>query len=971
MASWVAVGGEGGAWILPLDAPGQELELPHAAAVEALAAGGSGRELLSGARDGAVVRWDAASGAPVTSYVGHTQPVSSVHVPPNEGYLFSASRGRLVWWNRGGKLNTDYDQSRSWRRPPNLPLKHVQHAPAGTAGSTFAFAAGHQVEVWSFTRYYDTSGGRKVLRINDYTAHYRLEGHRAPVTGLCFTPDGKGLLTCSEDGRILRWEVPTAVETDPKTLPLSPEPVRSLSAPEGLLGLALEREGRWVAGAGRGGQVFLWDLGLAERQRSGAERARIPLTFTLPPEEPPLEPRRQKPPPPPVLTALASSPSGELALSGDAGGGLALWDTGLGRRLEQVAWHEGGVLAARFLDERRFLSVGREGWLRVWDLEGPKPLVTRTLVPRPSEGDALSQAAVSPAGRYALVAQPDGAWLLVDPQREAGEGAAVARGPAGPAVTALALDDEGQRAVARADRSLRVTSLGGAPRRFDGALRPLRALCFAGARIVGADDEGRLSVWNQAGRVLARKEQAHGGAVRLLRPLEQGRLVASAGDDGTWRVWLLPQQPGGELGELGSFVTGLGPLRGLALDAAGGRLLAAGERALALWPLDHAATLARLQAGRGSEAGLARWLAFRGALRPALLLQPADPEGADALLRARAAWELDLRHTAQAALARVGDALPPAHLALLQRALTRELELEGSVLGAVRERVRGLALTPAGRLLSASQWGQIQERDLASGALLRTLVRHEDDIIGFALSPDGSLLGIGDRRGNVGVFEASGRRRYLGLAKGAGGVQTLRFAPDGQSLLVAHWDKTIRRWPLSGGAPEVLARAGKRYVKRLTTSPSGRWLAGSDTRGGVYVWDLRGEVAPAFWTADERGDAAGLTFLGEDELFAWCSRAKRFKVFDRAGATKREGELGGEGYLRSIAVDAASKRALVTTSARWTGRGAIWDLERGRVLGAWLQPDAVMVTRFLPGGERAIVGTGAGRLLLRSLPEEP
>ena len=293
------------------------------------------------------------------------------------------------------------------------------------------------------------------------------------------------------------------------------------------------------------------------------------------------------------------------------------------------------------------------------------------------------------------------------------------------------------------------------------------------------------------------------------------------------------------------------------------------------------------------------------------------------------------------------------------------------MLGAVRERVRGLALTPAGRLLSASQWGQIQERDLASGALLRTLVRHEDDIIGFALSPDGSLLGIGDRRGNVGVFEASGRRRYLGLAKGAGGVQTLRFAPDGQSLLVAHWDKTIRRWPLSGGAPEVLARAGKRYVKRLTTSPSGRWLAGSDTRGGVYVWDLRGEVAPAFWTADERGDAAGLTFLGEDELFAWCSRAKRFKVFDRAGATKREGELGGEGYLRSIAVDAASKRALVTTSARWTGRGAIWDLERGRVLGAWLQPDAVMVTRFLPGGERAIVGTGAGRLLLRSLPEEP
>ena len=92
LASWVAVGGEGGAWVLPLDAPGPERSLPHPAPVEALASDPAGLELISGARDGSLLRWNAASGAPLTSYVAHTRPLSSVHAPPNEAYLFSASR---------------------------------------------------------------------------------------------------------------------------------------------------------------------------------------------------------------------------------------------------------------------------------------------------------------------------------------------------------------------------------------------------------------------------------------------------------------------------------------------------------------------------------------------------------------------------------------------------------------------------------------------------------------------------------------------------------------------------------------------------------------------------------------------------------------------------------------------------------------------------------------------------------------
>jgi WD40 repeat protein len=104
-------------------------------------------------------------------------------------------------------------------------------------GPLLATGGGEAITLWSFA---DRGPAGKAPEV--------LEGHRGRVTGLAFTPDGRRLFSCGDDGALLLWHKAGA------TFALAS--VRE--TPTSLFSLLLSPDGRRVAVAGDAGEVTVW-----------------------------------------------------------------------------------------------------------------------------------------------------------------------------------------------------------------------------------------------------------------------------------------------------------------------------------------------------------------------------------------------------------------------------------------------------------------------------------------------------------------------------------------------------------------------------------------------------------------------------------------------------------------------------------------------------------------------------------------
>jgi WD40 repeat protein len=71
----------------------------------------------------------------------------------------------------------------------------------------------------------------------------------------------------------------------------------------------------------------------------------------------------------------------------------------------------------------------------------------------------------------------------------------------------------------------------------------------------------------------------------------------------------------------------------------------------------------------------------------------------------------------------------------------------------------------------------------------------------------------------------------------SGPVQSIDYSADGQRLVTASLDATIRIWPVGGGAPTVLY-GHQGPVDTAAFDPSGRRVVSAGDDGTIRVWDV-------------------------------------------------------------------------------------------------------------------------------------
>ncbi|HET9253681.1 MAG TPA: WD40 repeat domain-containing protein, partial [Pseudonocardiaceae bacterium] len=447
---------------------------------------------------------------------GHVGPVHGVRFSPKDRFLVTVGE------EEPGKNGT----ARLWdvarRQSLGIPLGgHTGHVNAAE------FSPDELTVV--------TVGDDTTARLWDVATHQQiavLEGHTRPINAVAFSPDGQMLLTGSDDGTARLWDIATHQQ------------IAAFRGTSAITAVAFHPKGHTVATVGKDSIVRLWDTG-------------GPILISSPPT---------------VGYDVVFSPDGRILATAGADGVPRLWDPASRSPVAgPTDRHNGAIHAMAFNPEGILATAGADGTVRLWNTVTHRPIPSLSAQPEvwgvafSRQGHLLAAVGNGPeAGKVRLwntstspftplpgligpdrPTPPNG----TEPDRLTGTVRAVAFSRDGQ-VLATAGDDATVRLWDMTSRKLIGKPLTG----FAGAINKV-ALSPDGKLLVTASDDGygfdrdgnpitekgaaRLWGWD----VDKQKFQflgtlpGHTGNVKTVAFSRDGRIVVTAGDDGTANLW--------------------------------------------------------------------------------------------------------------------------------------------------------------------------------------------------------------------------------------------------------------------------------------------------------------------------------------------------------------------------------------------------------------------------------------------------
>ena len=206
----------------------------------------------------------------------------------------------------------------------------------------------------------------------------KLNGHTRWVQSLAFSPSGEFLISSSDDGRVLRWDLKHAKQ------PIEPTLLRHYASP--VSAVAISPDGKRVA-------IGTWDGVLEICQVNDGSQVRE------------LEGHSE------TVTSIDFHPTNKYLASGGADDRLILWDVSSGEEI--LTFHQGNeydVMTVDFHPRGTNLVTGDgENQIKIWDADTGSE--SETL---PGHTATVSSAAYSPNGRMIISGDWDNSLLLWD-----------------------------------------------------------------------------------------------------------------------------------------------------------------------------------------------------------------------------------------------------------------------------------------------------------------------------------------------------------------------------------------------------------------------------------------------------------------------------------------------------------------------------------------------------------------------------